>query len=484
MKKICCLLLGLILLLASLASCKGDKGPGESTKDPADTGTSEDIWEVRVEDMGGRTFNILSAEGGYGLTLLDVPEMTSDAVESAVFSRNRDLETRLNIVIQNEEMVNTGVELASRIRQLSSTNDYAFDAYVGQGNTIMGLATEGCYADVSALGNSVDLSQSWWDEAVTEQLSLNGKLYPLVGKAILHFYESTNVMVYNADYAKTLSMPSFVEQAKEGDWTWETVHLYSEQARQDLNNNSAKDGEDKFGFTVGYNMIQVALACAGETIVTYDDQNYPSFTGFSTRTVDIYDNIVEWFYQTDDTFIAPRDNALLTGTGMTSFHDLFSQDRALFYMEPVGSLQKLRDSSFEFTVLPTPKYTAEDIYRTNMVRYASLLFIPSGAPEKEQLGLFLENWMYASSKTVFPEYVERIVNLQRVRNAESYYVLTEIVWKSETVVNMFYLYDWGSLASSLISYATEGQSIVRLGESLSRSMGLLIEKSIGPKSGT
>lgn len=482
MKKFCCLLLGLILALSVLASCKGNDGKGEVTTAPAES--EDEVWEVAVKDMGGRTFNILSAEGDYGLTLLDVPELTADSVESSVFSRNRDLESRLNIVIQNEEIVNTGVELAARIRQLSSTNDYAFDAYVGQGSTIMGLATEGCYADVSALGNSIDLSQSWWDEAVTDQLSLNGKLYPLVGKAILHFYESTNVMVYNSDYAKTLSMPSFVEQAKEGEWTWENVHIYSEQARQDLNSNSAKDGEDQFGFTVGHNMIQVALACAGETVVTYDEQNYPSFTGFSSRTVDIYDNIVEWFYKTDDTFIAPRDNSLLTGTGMTTFHDLFSQNRALFYMEPVGSLQKLRDSTFEFTVLPTPKYVADDVYRTNVVKYASLMFIPSGAPDKEDLGLFLENWMYSSSKTVFPEYVERIVNLQRVRNAESYYVLTEIVWKSETVVNMFYLYDWGSLATSLIDYAKEGKSIVTLGQSLSRSMGVLIEKSIGPKSGT
>ena len=89
--------------------------------------------------------------------------------------------------------------------------------------------------------------------------------------------------------------------------------------------------------------------------------------------------------------------------------------------------------------------------------------------------------MYESEKTVFPEYLEQVVQLQRVRNAESHRIMTEIIWNTDRFISMLDIYGWGSMASEINNYANNGQSITTLGQSLSRSMKMLIERSIGAK---
>ena len=479
MKKICCLILALLMMIPLLAACK--KEPGK--ENTSDTEAKEIEWLVPVEDLEGREFKILGTASNYGLTLLDIEEPAS-SLEQSIYARNRDLEERLNIVINYTEAMydaSAGSALKEEIRTQYYANQAAHDLYVGSGNVIISLSTEGCYAEVSELGTSIDLTKSWWDESSMENLYISGKSYALAGKALLHYYESTNIMAYNVDYAASMQMPNFAEMALEGNWTWEDVHTYSEMAWGDLDNDSSKDASDLLGFTVGHNLIEIALISSGEDVLTYDDNNYPSFSGFSERTIDVYDDIVKWFYTSEDTLIAPRDNQLLSDAGVASWHDLFSNGKALFYMEPVGSLQKLRESDFEFTVLPAPKYEADDEYRTNIVRYASLMFVPSLATEKEEIGLFLENLMYASSIKTFPDYVETIVNLQRTRNVLSYRVLTEIVWASETVISMLHLYDFGELSTTMVEYAKEGKKINALGVSMARNLDSLIEQALGAK---
>ena len=46
---------------------------------------------------------------------------------------------------------------------------------------------------------------------------------------------------------------------------------------------------------------------------------------------------------------------------------------------------------------------------------------------------------------------------------------------------MLDIYGWGGMAGEINSYANNGQSITTLGQSLSRSMKMLIERSIGAK---
>ena len=477
MKKFICLILTLLMVLPLLVACKKEPGFSASSQE-MDSG--EDEWLAPVEDLGGREFKILSIEDDYGMSLIDCEEATTP-LEESVYFRNRELENRLNILITNTEISNLSQEIAQEVRTQHYANQVARDVYVGNGASTIKLTTEGCFAEVSTLGNAIDLNQSWWNATVAEDLSIGGKIYPLVGKAIFHFYESTNIMAYNVDYANSLGMPNLAEKALEGNWTWEDVHTYSVAARKDLNNDSAKDAGDSFGFAVAHNLIEVALVSSWDDVLVYDEDNYPSFSGFSEKTLDIYDDIVDWFYKSDDTFLAPRDNTLLSGSSYSNFHDVFMGGNTLFYMEPVGSLEKLRDVDFEFTVLPTPKYEVNDEYRTNMVRYSCLAFVPALATEKEQIGVFLENLMYSASLKTFPQYVENIVNLQRVRNELSYRVLTEIVWKADAVISMLHLYDFGGMSTSMVEYAKEGKSINVLGVSLSRNMNNLIAQAIGEK---
>ena len=98
MKKICCLILALLMMIPLLAACK--KEPGK--ENTSDTKAEEIEWLVPVEDLEGREFKILGTASNYGLTLLDIEEPVS-SLEQSIYARNRDLEERLNIVINYTE---------------------------------------------------------------------------------------------------------------------------------------------------------------------------------------------------------------------------------------------------------------------------------------------------------------------------------------------------------------------------------------------
>ncbi|MBE6615166.1 MAG: hypothetical protein E7631_07675, partial [Ruminococcaceae bacterium] len=104
-----CLLLTLLVLAPSMASC--GNAENETTAD-----TSADNTAVQTEtepvdpwlddlpdsmDLGGRTINILSRVEGEEMNEFVVEEMTGDVINDAIFTRNLNLEARLNVKIAN-----------------------------------------------------------------------------------------------------------------------------------------------------------------------------------------------------------------------------------------------------------------------------------------------------------------------------------------------------------------------------------------------
>lgn len=478
-KKLLCLILGLLLTLPLFASC------GTDPETPSgDTSASSDETEelpVPVKDLD-QDFTILVGSEEvtqYGMTTFTTEE-SGTRLNDAIIARNELIDSRLSITLKSETI--DCYEAVAQVERLCLAGTFVYDTFALNMNLGIPLSVKGLFLSSADMEPTLDLSQSWWDETALNCLRLNDRIYPLIGKGVLHYYESALFMAYNADYAKQLSMPSFAEMALEGDWTWENFYQYSSEAYQDSNSDSKKSEGDMFGYTGATGLAINALYASGETIMVYDENNYPSFTGFTQRSVNIFDYIMQNFYDSDAIFLAPRDKELLADKGANnSWHNVFGSGHSLFYSDCVGSLEKFRDATFEFTVLPYPKNDTNDSYITVIAAYAMAMFVPKCSPDAEATAIVLENLMYESERTVFPEYLEQVVQLQRVRNADSYAVMTEIIWATDRFISMLDIYKWGDLSTSITSYALDKRSIATLGQSVSRSIAALIEASIGPK---
>lgn len=478
-KKLYCLALSLLLLLPFATSCKKGTPPPEDsgTTPPA---TSEEL-PVPVQELD-QDFTILVGSdtvNEYGMNTFTT-EDTGTKLNAAIVARNRLIEERLKVTIKSETI--DCYEARDLVDRICQTGVFTYDAFAMNMNLGVPLSVKGLFLSSSDMEPTLDLSASWWDETALNCLRINNRIYPLIGRGVLHYYESALFMAYNKDYANQLGMPNFAELALDGEWTYEAFLQYSKAAYLDADSDEKKSEGDIFGYSGAIGLAVNALYASGETLLTYDEQNYPSFSGFNSRTVNISDYISQNFYNSDAIYLAPRDNVIRADKGANNaWHNVFRDGYSLFYSDCVGSLQKMRDASFEFTVLPYPKYEKDDKYVTVIAAYAEALFIPNCTPNPTATAIVLENLMYESEKTVFPEYLEQVVQLQRVRNAESHRIMTEIIWNTDRFISMLDIYGWGGMAGEINSYANNGQSITTLGQSLSRSMKMLIERSIGAK---
>ena len=474
MRKIICVLLSILVLLPVLFSC----GYGESIDTGKNYSITEETIPVESKDLGGKNYRILSTPSNYGVTAITV-EDTATVLNAAIFKRNALVKERLNvdITVDEEETPN---KMDNTVSIIASSGDLAYDLYYGNSNQIIPLSTKG-YLEKSNKLENVKYGEAWWNAVASEKIAINGDTYALIGDADIHWYESIYITVYNKDIATTEKITDLAEVALSGNWTWELMYQYSKDTYVDADNSGGKTDGDRFGFATGYNLAGIALLSSGEDILTYDEKNYPSFNGFTMRTVDIFENIKKWFYDPSSSFVSPRDNNLFET--VTTFHDIFVRGDALFYSEPIGSLQKLKEVDYEYTVLPVPKYNAEDEYITTVMHYAYSFGIPTATKDYEGLGIFMDNLMYQSYVDVIPSYLEQIVSLQRVRNEDSYRILNDIVFKSEMTISMLQIYDFNGLNTAIRDCAvgTDTRNLTTVGASLSRGMDAAIEKALGVK---
>ena len=479
--KILAFLLATLFMLGTVAcNKKGDdsanSGDGTVVTVGGDSTSPEDGYTPPVKDLDGYEFKVLVAEYDYGISNYDVEGVGATVLETRIYERNATIESRLNITIDSEDIGYQKVK--SNIETLCGSGTFEYDFFSLQMTAGLPFVIKGYMAADTHMGDTLQLSRIWWDEAATKQLAVSGVNYTYIGDAVIHYFESMWVMAYNHELAKNIQLPNLAELALSGEWTLEVLNQYVDKAYVDTDNSSSKTNGDVFGMTIPNTFVQAILIASGETLLDYDDKNYPSFTAFPQRAIDIFDFIRQKFYQSEKVFIGPRDNAINNGT----FHDPFLTGEALFYAEPMGSLQKLKNVDFDFTVIPLPKYDKEDSYLTAIQRYAHSILVPNATPNFEITAIVLENLMYESYKQVRPSYFETVASLQRTRNEDSYRVLNEIVFASEKRVNMALVYDFGGMGDSLMQYAFDNKSLSTLGGSLKRGLNNEIEKVLNGRS--
>ena len=170
------------ILLASLLLSLCTVGCGGDTETPAVTDTASNGTETEAQteplwldslpqdlDLGGETV-IIRCRGNDGNILEIAPENEiGDVLNDAVFSRNRDVEERLNvdIVLSPGEGWESYSKEITTLRASVAAGDNAWQIIAGWANSLPTLSLENCFYDLTDM-QYLDLKQPWWNQSAVE----------------------------------------------------------------------------------------------------------------------------------------------------------------------------------------------------------------------------------------------------------------------------------------------------------------------------
>ena len=390
MKKRICILL---LIAALLTACgNGETAETEKTADTAggtDTETAAETLSEKEQllaalptgDYGGYDFMMLNNESNFAYTQMSAEELTGEGINDAIYNRNSAVADRLNVKLTENRV--GYAEVTSTMKTAVAAGDSTYSCFWNESAFVAPFAIEGSLWNVKDL-TALSLDQSWWDAGAMADLTIGDYLYFLVGDLHLMFRESFWMVGFNKNIADDVGIEDLYNVVREGAWTMDKMGAAMAAARADLNGDGSMDGNDRFGMTCYEGCVIPLFIGAGETLVERDENGIPHFVTPDDRFYQAYEKIVSTYFakNIDYSCIGGKTKNIdqYAAEGMDAFHGVFLSGHALFYLEPIGSLKKLRNMDAEFGVLPYPKLDeSQPEYATYIANYAAVCGVPQNA---------------------------------------------------------------------------------------------------------
>lgn len=438
--------IALLILAALLAGCgQTPQSGGETTDSASDAESSAEVTEYSYPypDTGydGEEFGILNMADMYKMhcgILRD--ELTGDVLDDAVFNRNKLIETKFDIKL-NETLVTDTWELkttAATAQKSILAGDNEFDVMFLPMKGAIGLITDGAFLDLETVP-TVQLDQPWWYDSYNSAIELEGRLYGAMGGAHLCIHDATRLIAFNADMMERLGLEAPYDTVREGKWTLDALNVYLSAAANLNGDDSAawkKDGKTIYGYSNNQNGVIKFLQGCGENIVEVRNGKL-TYTAGTERFYDCISKLSKVFTTSDAKGInAPNGDDSRDDDGNPGYIYVFTSGRALFSDCEVAKFQGYRTLDFEYGIVPYPKYDeGQKEYYCNTWEGSPAAFIPVTSTDSQKVGLILDAMAYEGEKTVVPAFRDYAVEQKGLRNDDSIEMLSII---SKNIIPMYF----------------------------------------------
>ncbi len=448
--KICSLILALAALL-SLSGCK--RGGGNYTYDNAADFRPEEgeiFADVPKGEYGGYVFRILNGKNGLPSTSVDAETLTGSVLGDTVYRRNHNVETRLNIVI--EETRDTAENVYEAACRSIMADEDVYSA-VWNSASLMGAMAANGYLVTTDYLIEVDMDKPWWNKAATEALSVDERSFLLFGDLQLSYYDAHAMVGVNMEMIEKIEgMPDPYKLVDDGLWTINKMLEMAQAATADIDGNQLMTYEDRYGAAIDRDAILPFIFGCDTNMSEKDSYDLPYITCINNeKFFDVYTLITQSMYDRSASMYVTEDNEADNMTDLT----MFKNERALFVVTTVGELNELRYMDSEFGVLPMPKYTAE---QKDYVSYISgediwALGIPTSSRNFLRTGIILENLGAETYREggVRDVYVDSTLEFKYVNDEKSRENLHLILDSGR--FDLLEVYGWGELSDIVISEA-------------------------------
>ena len=443
-KRIIALALVCLTVLPMLVAC-GEKG-GDS-KDDANVNVTETDSIVPADvTFPGETFTILCREDNAWSNVqheIAADEDATELVNEAVYKRNLEVEERFELekleayAIPGQWAVKDDFVNTFRNSILSSSG--SFDLIMShQAYMSSDLSLNDLYYNLYEVPYVKDnLTADFYFPDVVKELTVNDKLYFLVGDYSLSYWEFAYVLFFNKAIAENNNLEDLYTVVREGNWTFDKMLEMSKGLWTDLNGDGYPDADDSFGYVSDIPNTTDALAAHFDVFLTSrDETNNIVFDVDQGKMVSILEKFIE-FKKTDDSHF------VYTTSGDTEDSNpadkIFREGRALFYPAMLNRAQEFRGMETDFGILPYPKWNEQqEKYLTQAQDGYSVGVIPIDVPNLELCGAVVDVLSALSSEMVIPAYYDMALKDKYSRDDDSGEML-DIIREGFTV-NFGYFY--------------------------------------------
>ncbi len=375
MKKTAAFILALLLIVPLCISCV-NQGSGDNTTagaSPNET-TSDGNYDANgyIKDrLPELNFNkeevtILMWSDFTMKEFYDDSE-SGDFIGEAINARNTKVQDRLGVTLKFIETPGNSshmTEYKDKVMADAQVSPSEYDIFATYSRTPPALSLEGLCANLLET-DYFDIEMPWWPDALTNECTINNKLYYCSGDISTNLLWMMIATFFNQKMIKNYQNieKDPYQLVESNEWTFDKMTELTKDIYEDLSGNG-KTADDRFGFVIYETNIDAFQTGAGITSIAKDDTGAmtisPDFTG--ERQIDMVSKVAN-FMQSDDVYHSSK----------TSTRDIFFEERSLMITDRVfivaGKDQGASTNriEFEYGIVPQPKYSADqEKYTTNV----------------------------------------------------------------------------------------------------------------------
>ncbi|MCQ2430358.1 MAG: hypothetical protein MJ192_08510 [Clostridia bacterium] len=415
----------LLCPVLSLASCADNGESNESNtvtdvESEAQSENPEETLDVPELNFNGFVFSVLGAKDDDFYNALDVDmDNTADAVNNAIYTRNRIIEDRFGIrfAVTNVPFNEVYAVLNKQVRS----------GYVeGDNYELLQLCQREAYnAAISGLTYNVnkleyiDTGKVYYFRSINEQCCFGDYPFFAYGADSINLLAWCCSLVYNKKIASDLRMEDLYETVRSQQWTHDKLFTLAENAAADLNGDgSIKSADDRMGLVGVLNRtVSTLWQCSGEFLIVKDEDGMPKYNAIGNdRLVNIMTEALARMDAPGFEVFEPYDHI-----------DVFMENHSLFYSPLVGQLNTIRTMQEDYGLLPFPKY---DTNQTDYISRSGEGFIhvvPSNCGQTERVSAIMQALAYYSYGTVYDAYYEQALTTKFLRDPDSVEMLKLIL---------------------------------------------------------
>ena len=392
MKKKTCILLALLIVL--LTAC----GTGETSETIQETNTSTQPVETETEriypdvegiDYNGEDFNTIhfspdNYSAGFYFQL-DAEGESGDILIDSVYIRNRNVEEALNINLLFHGSLRAE-DLMGPVRSSTMAGTGEYDLIVPYLREYPNLIREDLVVDLNTM-TTLDFSAPWWDSKSAAELTIQENLYGIVSDFTIADKMSSFCVFFSKHLVDDYCIEDPYKLVLDGKWTLDYMTEKAELVTSDLNGNSERDLEDRFGVMSDQDFSYAMLHAGGWKLAEKDDAGIPQITVFGELEVTALQKIHEIFTQA--MFLSRYFGS--TQLSMQEMAQVFANNQVLYFTHIPESLLELRQSDNDFGIIPFPKYNdTQQEYVTPLTHWAATFSaIPTMTSDPERSAIVL-----------------------------------------------------------------------------------------------
>ena len=455
------MLLALLTVGGLLAACGDAAGTAAETQNSGavqDTTAAEEpsIYDVlEKKDYGGYEFRVLNNTSNFAYTNFGLEGQTGEELDDVIYERNVRVEEALNITLKITDM--GWEDNQSAINTTVQAGEDAYDIYFNELHFVLGQALSGYLIDYNDI-DSINFENPWWNKGAIDSAAIGNSIYAAFGDLHLMYYECFFPVVFNKAILTNLDLDDPYQLVKDGKWTIDVMASMMMEAKNDMDGDGKWTVEDQYPIGVWTHNVNGLLVSAGADLVSKNAENLPVWEGLSETFISVYDKLVT-------TMFADKKDNVINASGFKSvdgsevLHVMMQEGKVLFYIEPLGSVKKMRDVDYEIGVVPMPKYdeTQED-YRSYIYHGAGAMGIPKTNPDTERTGVITEYLSAYSHETVKEIYFNETLDFKYIQDEEGQQML-DIIFSNGTV-DLTAVYGWGDVIGVIRDQMVAGKTDV------------------------